>query len=249
MADIFISYSKADHEQVRLLAAFLEAEGYSVWWDSSLQSGDNFRNVIMTELAQARAAIVVWTESSVRSDWVQSEAGRAQADRKLIPVKARGLEYRQIPPPFEVMHTENLDARDKILAAVVSQLAKPQVQAPTLRLFSKRIRYETLGWIGAIGTALTLINSIGPVMKLADWAHYLIDNWGRLMLASWNAVLAFLSINIGKEAAALLTANLCVILMSIASRRGVVSPTERDSANPGFLKLASRAARPPAARS
>jgi TIR domain len=238
MADIFISYSKADHEQVRLLAAFLEAEGYSVWWDSSLQSGENFRNVIMTELAQARAAIVVWTENSVRSDWVQSEAGRAQADRKLIPVKARGLEYRQIPPPFDVMHTENLDARDKILAAVVTQLAKPQVQAPALQLFSKRIRYETLGWIGAIGTALTLLNAIGPIMKLADWARYLIENWGRLMVASWNTVLAFLSINIGKEAAALLTANLCVIMMSIASRRGVASPTERDSANHGFLKLA-----------
>jgi hypothetical protein len=58
------------------------------------------------------------------------------------------------------------------------------------------------------------------------------------MVASWNTVLAFLSINIGKEAAALLTANLCVIMMSIASRRGVASPTERDSANHGFLKLA-----------
>jgi hypothetical protein len=35
MADIFISYSKNDHDQARMLAAFLEAEGYSVWWDTN----------------------------------------------------------------------------------------------------------------------------------------------------------------------------------------------------------------------
>ena len=181
---------------------------------------------------------MVWTENSVRSDWVQSEAGRAQADHKLIPVKARGLEYRDIPPPFDVMHTENLDARDKILAAVVAQLAKPQTQAPALRLFSKRIRYETLGWIGAIGTALTLLNSIGPIMKLADWAHYLVENWGRLVLALWTTVLAFLPFKIEKGIAAILTANLCVLAMAVACRRGKAGGAERHSAEPGFLQQA-----------
>jgi TIR domain-containing protein len=238
MADIFISYSKADHEQVRLLAAFLEAEGYSVWWDASLLSGENYRNVIMTELARARVALVVWTANSVHSDWVQSEAGRAQADHKLIPIKARGLEYKQIPPPFDVMHTENIDARDKILAAVVTQLAKPQTQAPALRLFSKRIRYETLGWIGAIGTALTLLNSLSPIMKLADWAHYLVENWGRLVLALWTTVLAFLPFKIDKGIAAILTANLCVLAMAVACRRGKAGAAERPSAEPGFMQQA-----------
>lgn len=72
MADIFISYSKDDQAYARLLAAFLEAEGYDVWWDTSLLSGDKFRKVIMEELAKARAAIVIWTENSVKSDWVMS---------------------------------------------------------------------------------------------------------------------------------------------------------------------------------
>jgi len=101
MADIFISYSKEDRDQARLLAAFLEAEGYSVWWDASLLSGEDFRKLIMTELGRARAAIVIWTEKSIQSDWVQSEAGRAHADRKLIPIKSKALSYRDIPPPFE----------------------------------------------------------------------------------------------------------------------------------------------------
>src|SRR4029077_6010058 len=40
MADIFISYSKADHALALKLSAFLEAEGWSVWWDKSLGAAD-----------------------------------------------------------------------------------------------------------------------------------------------------------------------------------------------------------------
>ena len=53
MTDIFISYSKHDQAEARLLAAFLEAEGYKVWWDRNLLSGDNFRKEIMKALSKA----------------------------------------------------------------------------------------------------------------------------------------------------------------------------------------------------
>ena len=36
MADIFISYAKADRDLALKLSAFLEAEGWTVWWDKSL---------------------------------------------------------------------------------------------------------------------------------------------------------------------------------------------------------------------
>jgi hypothetical protein len=39
VADIFISYSHADKVAARELAAYLEAQGYSVWWDSNLKGG------------------------------------------------------------------------------------------------------------------------------------------------------------------------------------------------------------------
>ena len=35
----------------------------------------------MEERDKARAAIVIWTENNITSDWVMSEAGRAHADR------------------------------------------------------------------------------------------------------------------------------------------------------------------------
>ena len=47
MADIFISYSKADHALALKLSAFLDAEGWTVWWDKSLAAADLYRDEIM----------------------------------------------------------------------------------------------------------------------------------------------------------------------------------------------------------
>ena len=120
----------------------------------------------MTELGRARAAIVLWTESSVHSDWVQSEAGRAHADHKLIPVKARSVSYKDVPPPFDNMHIENAADREKILAAIIAQLAKPQEQASELSRFAKKTRFELLSWFGIVGAVVTLTKITG--MKNAD---------------------------------------------------------------------------------
>ena len=55
MSDIFISYSKADHALALKLSAYLESEGWSVWWDKSLGAADLYRDEIMKQLAAARA--------------------------------------------------------------------------------------------------------------------------------------------------------------------------------------------------
>src|SRR2546425_4511195 len=112
MADIFISYSKSDHALALKLSTFLESEGWTVWWDKSLGAADLYRDEIMKQLAAARAVITIWTENSVRSDWVRAEAGRAKADGKLIPVKTSELTYADIPLPFGEMHTENVASTD-----------------------------------------------------------------------------------------------------------------------------------------
>ena len=84
MADIFISYAKTDRPLALKLAAMLEAEGWTTWWDTSLTIGDDFRNEIMTELGRARAVIVIWTDTSIKSDWVRSEAVRARRVSVLV---------------------------------------------------------------------------------------------------------------------------------------------------------------------
>ena len=214
MAEIFISYSKTDQAEVRLLAAFLEAQGYSVWWDTSLLSGDNFRLTIMKELARARAAIVIWTENSVTSDWVMSEAGRAHADQKLIPVKARGLEYKDIPPPFDNQHTENLDAHENILAAVQGQLAK----APTPSPFWKKARYELLTWFGIVGTAVTLLSQIEGWVRFTKVMQILMENWRVWIKAGWEKIFMILDINVPEYAISGMTAAFFLFLVSVGAR-------------------------------
>ena len=185
MADVFISYAKTDRPLALKLAAMLEAEGWKTWWDTGLIPGDDFRNEIMTELGRARAVIVIWTDASIKSDWVRSEAGRAQADRKLIPVKLPHLVYKDLPPPFDVLHTENVGEEDKIRAAVVAQLAKPAVEPTAVALLTKGFKYEVLTWLGIIGGALTLFTNIGATLQLARWARLLVQGWREWTHAFW----------------------------------------------------------------
>ena len=176
MSDIFISYSKADYALALKLSAFFEAEGWSVWWDKSLAPADLYRDKIMKQLAAARAVITIWTENSIKSDWVRAEAGAAKAAGKLIPVKTPEVAYADIPLPFGEMHTENVGSTELIRAAVVAQLAKPAVEPSALTLLTKGFRYELLTWVGIVGGALTLFSNLDAVLKLADWARVLVEH-------------------------------------------------------------------------
>ena len=61
MADLFVSYARADKVRVAPLVAALEAEGWSVWWDPAITPGQEFDDVIARALELARAVVVVWT--------------------------------------------------------------------------------------------------------------------------------------------------------------------------------------------
>jgi len=54
MADIFISYARADRDKVERLAAALTSEGYSVWWDRHIAGGSEFSEEIEKELRRKR---------------------------------------------------------------------------------------------------------------------------------------------------------------------------------------------------
>ena len=115
---IFISYSKADPEPTRALADFLTAQGYTVWWDTNLTSGEVFREVIDRELAAADAVIVIWTAHSVASNWVVSEADDAARRNKLITVRTGDLEPWRIPKPYTAYHTDLAGNHEAVCAAV-----------------------------------------------------------------------------------------------------------------------------------
>jgi hypothetical protein len=185
MSDIFISYTKTDHALALRLSAFLEAEGWTVWWDRSLGAADLYRDEIMKQLAAARAVITIWSPNSINSDWVRAEAGRAKADGKLIPVKTPEVGYADIPLPFGEMHTENVGSTALIRAAIVAQLAKPAAEPSAWASLTKGFKWELLSWWGIIGGALTLFTALSATIKLADWARVLVQHWKEWTHAFW----------------------------------------------------------------
>jgi hypothetical protein len=205
MADVFVSYAKTDRSLASKLVVMLEAEGWKVWWDTSLAAADLYRDEIMKQLALARAVITIWTPNSIRSDWVRAEAGTAKKEGKLIPVKTSDVAYADIPLPFGEMHTENLESSELIRAAVVAQLAKPEVEPSAVALLTRGFKWELLTWVGIVGGALTLFTNLGSVLKLADWARLLVQRWKDWTHAFWLWAFGWLGIHLPPEWTPVLT--------------------------------------------
>jgi hypothetical protein len=103
--DIFISYSREDRPAARHFAKCFADEGFSVWWDATLQAGQTFDEVIERELRDAKAVVVRWSPRSVRSRWVRAEATLADRSNKLCPAI---IEACDRPIIFELTHTADL---------------------------------------------------------------------------------------------------------------------------------------------
>lgn len=105
LADIFISYARADRDRIEKLAAALEAHGYSVWWDRHIEAGAEFSADIERELNTAKAVIVCWSEEGAKSRWVKDEATIAADAGKLVAVALDG----ELPPiGFRQYHAASL---------------------------------------------------------------------------------------------------------------------------------------------
>jgi TIR domain/FHA domain len=103
--DIFLSYARQDRATARIFAECLADDGFSVWWDASLHSGETFDEVIERNLREAGAVVVLWSPRSVASRWVRAEATLADRRNKLAPAI---IDPCDRPIIFELTHAAEL---------------------------------------------------------------------------------------------------------------------------------------------
>jgi TolB-like protein len=106
MADVFLSYARADKARIAPLVALIESKGLSVWWDPDIDPGLEFDQIISTALKSAAAVVVVWTPISVASRWVRGEAREGAERGILVPVRFDGAE---LPIDVRAFHTTDFD--------------------------------------------------------------------------------------------------------------------------------------------
>ncbi len=105
MADVFLSYSRADREKAQQIALALEAEAIPVWWDKVLRAGQTYDEVTEAELREAKVVVVLWSQVSVKSKWVRTEATLGERTSTVIPAM---IEEAERPIMFELTQTADL---------------------------------------------------------------------------------------------------------------------------------------------
>jgi hypothetical protein len=104
---IFISYAREDRTRAQTLAQTLEDRGWSTFWDRRIPAGKTWRDTIGRELSDARCVIVLWSKTSIKSDWVHDEADDAKRRGILIPVL-----IEDVDPPFGFRSIQAADLID-----------------------------------------------------------------------------------------------------------------------------------------
>lgn len=137
MPDIFLSYNREDQAAARRFAEAFEREGFKVWWDVGLRTGEAYDEVTENALRTSKAVVVLWSKKSVVSRWVRAEATLADRNRTLVPCM---IEPCERPIMFELTQTAELghwqgNTTDRVwigfLADVARFVGRQMPPAPT----------------------------------------------------------------------------------------------------------------------
>jgi adenylate cyclase len=107
VAKVFLSYAREDAEAAKQLADCVGRAGHEVWWDRHIQGGSRFTNEIDRALKDADAVVVIWSDASAESAWVQDEAAEGRDSGRLVPVT---LGESRPPLGFRQFHAIGLGA-------------------------------------------------------------------------------------------------------------------------------------------
>jgi hypothetical protein len=133
---VFISYSSEDRDSVRTLAEGLRSNGVNAWYaEWEIGPGDSFVQKINEGLEGCDKFLIVVSESSVRSRWVQEELSsavvrRIENEADIIPVR---LDDTPVPAVINHLHWVGMppfrDEFEKLLKAIFGVSDRPPIGA------------------------------------------------------------------------------------------------------------------------
>lgn len=166
MTQVFVSYARQDEAMARRVAKALQSAGYDVWWDNQLPAHRAYSEVIERNLKEARAAVVLWSQSSAQSQWVRAEADLARSEGKLIQANLDGT----MPPlPFNQIQCADLKGwrgstqhpgwakLQHSVAALVSGEEMPHLSADIAPTWWRQRRYQLAAALGILLLAVALL--------------------------------------------------------------------------------------------
>jgi len=176
MSDVFISYATGDRQKAAELAAAMEGNSWTVWWDRQIPPGRTFDEVIEEALTAARCVIVLWSGQSVTSRWVRAEASTADERGILVPAL-----IEHVSPPLEFRRIQAADLVNwrgegddvelrKLLATVGRLVSRDSPAAASHRppksqarawLQLPIVRYGSVAFLGLLAGA-ALVYSLRP---------------------------------------------------------------------------------------
>jgi hypothetical protein len=105
VTDVFISYAGEDRSRVEAIIRQLQKEGLTLSWDQQIPSGTSYGEFLRNALLHSRLVLVVWSKSSIQSDWVCSEAEFARSRMRLVACK---IDNCMPMPPFNTFQAADL---------------------------------------------------------------------------------------------------------------------------------------------
>lgn len=181
-SEIFISYSRRDAEFIGRLTAALEKERLDFWFDGKGLGGDRVDSVIRTQLAHAKAVIVVWSPTSIESEYVKGEARDGLRRNIAVPILIGGVSTFDPPHDFHSINSIDFSGwqHDREAACFIQLLrslerlsVRPAEQVPDCASKPRTISIKTAPsrnsrpWI--------VLLSLLALISAAAWMHWVSD--------------------------------------------------------------------------
>jgi TIR domain len=168
--DIFLSYARPDQADAEWIVEVLTQRGWSVWSDSHLLGGQEWKAEIERALDGARCVVVLWSTASTESHWVLDEAADGQKRGILVPARLDGV---AVPLGFRQIQTIDLartgDARDRsidaLAAAVANVLGRRRVEPPKRGRLARLLRVGVPPIVAIVPFALAVLASVYRVAE------------------------------------------------------------------------------------